>query len=125
MNWVISVGCGRLVVARESSRYKMCTEITRQMYEGEGQRYASELTDAEWALIEPHMPAAKRLGRPRATELPAYWTRSCISRGPAVSGECCQRISRRRLRAPKLELHRFCAVADQKISLICACHRGK
>jgi len=27
------------------------------------------LTDAEWALIEPHMPAIKRLGRPRATEL--------------------------------------------------------
>ena len=47
----------------------MWTEITRQKYEREGQRYASDLTDAEWALIEPHMPAAKRLGRPRATEL--------------------------------------------------------
>jgi hypothetical protein len=39
------------------------------MYAREEQRYASDLTDAEWALIEPHMPAAKRLGRPRATEL--------------------------------------------------------
>jgi hypothetical protein len=39
-----------------------------EVYEREGQRYASDLTDAEWALIEPHMPAAKRLGRPRATE---------------------------------------------------------
>ena len=47
----------------------MWTEITRQKYEREGRRYASDLTDAEWALIEPHMPAAKRLGRPRATEL--------------------------------------------------------
>jgi hypothetical protein len=47
----------------------MWTEITRRKYEREGQRYASDLTDAEWALIEPHMPAAKRLGRPRATEL--------------------------------------------------------
>jgi putative transposase len=47
----------------------MWTEITRQKYEREGQRYASDLTDAEWALIEPHMPAAKRLGRPCATEL--------------------------------------------------------
>jgi hypothetical protein len=27
--------------------------------------YASDLTDGEWALIESHMPAAKRLGRPR------------------------------------------------------------
>jgi len=49
----------------------MWTEITRPKYEREGQRYASDLTDAEWALIEPHMPAAKRLGRPRATELRA------------------------------------------------------
>ena len=49
----------------------MWTEITRRKYEREGQRYASDLTHAEWALIEPHMPAAKRLGRPRATELRA------------------------------------------------------
>ena len=47
----------------------MWTEITRQEYEREGQRYASDLTDAEWALIEPHMLAVKRLGRPRETEL--------------------------------------------------------
>ena len=47
----------------------MWTEITRQKYVREGQRYASNLTDAEWALIEPHMPAAKPLGRARATEL--------------------------------------------------------
>ena len=49
----------------------MWTETTRRKYEREGQRYASDLTDAEWALIEPHMPAAKRLGRPRETELRA------------------------------------------------------
>jgi len=47
----------------------MWTEITRRKYEREGQRYASDLTDAEWALIEPHMPAVKRLGRPRETKL--------------------------------------------------------
>ena len=47
----------------------MWTEITRRKYEREGQRYASDLRDAEWALITPHMPAAKRLGRPRETEL--------------------------------------------------------
>ena len=47
----------------------MWTEITRRKYERAGQRYASDLTDAEWALIEPHMPAVKRLGRPRETEL--------------------------------------------------------
>jgi hypothetical protein len=35
----------------------MWTEITRRKYAREGQRYASDLTGAEWALIEPHMPA--------------------------------------------------------------------
>src|SRR6202043_3447540 len=57
-------GCGK-----QSSRHKMWTKITRPKYEREGQRYASDLTDAEWALIEPYMPAVKRLGRPRETEL--------------------------------------------------------
>jgi transposase len=47
----------------------MWTETTRRKYEREGRRYASDLTDAEWGLIEPHMPAAKPLGRPRDTEL--------------------------------------------------------
>src|SRR5258705_1962949 len=58
-----------IVVDKQSSRHKMWTEITRRKYERAGQRYASDLTDAEWALIEPHMPAVKRLGRPRETEL--------------------------------------------------------
>src|SRR5256886_10452730 len=58
-----------MVVVKQSSRHKMWTEITRRKYEREGPRYASDLTDAEWALIEPHMPAAKPLGRPRETEL--------------------------------------------------------
>src|SRR5271166_5716820 len=47
----------------------MWTEITRPKYEREGPRYASDLTDGEWALIEPHMPAVKRLGRPRETAM--------------------------------------------------------
>jgi transposase len=59
------------VVAKQSSRQKMWTEITRRKCEREGQRYASDLTHADWALIKPHMPAAKRLGRPRAIELHA------------------------------------------------------
>src|SRR6516225_5011063 len=60
-----------MVVAKQSSSHKMWTKITRPKYEREGQRYASDLTDAEWALIEPQMPAVKRLGRPRDTELRA------------------------------------------------------
>ena len=49
----------------------MWTETTRRKYEREGRRYASDLSDAEWGLIEPHMPAAKPLGRPREIELRA------------------------------------------------------
>jgi transposase len=45
------------------------TEITRLQYRREGLRYASDLTDAEWALLAPLMPAASRLGRPRGTDL--------------------------------------------------------
>src|SRR5512133_1649153 len=49
----------------------MWTEITRGKYERAVERYASNLNDAEWALIEPFMPARKLLGRPRKTDLRA------------------------------------------------------
>ena len=58
-----------MVVEEQSSSHNMWTEITRRKYAREGQRYASDLMDAEWALIEPHMPAVKPLNRPRETEL--------------------------------------------------------
>jgi hypothetical protein len=54
---------------KQSSRNKMWTEITRAKNGRGGQRYASDLTDVEWALIEPHMPPSKALGRPRETAL--------------------------------------------------------
>lgn len=41
------------------------TEITRPRYDRDFARYASNLTDEEWALIERLTPSAKRLGRPR------------------------------------------------------------
>jgi transposase len=47
----------------------MWTEITRANYDRSDLRYASDLTDAEWALIEAFLPPAKRLGRPRTTDL--------------------------------------------------------
>ncbi len=45
------------------------TEITRRQYRRDELRYASDMTDAEWALIAPHLPAPRRLGRPRTTQL--------------------------------------------------------
>lgn len=47
------------------------TEITRAQYRREGLRYASDMTDTEWALVEPFMPAPSRIGRPRETDLRA------------------------------------------------------
>jgi transposase len=32
-------------------------------------RYASDLTDCEWALLEPLMPPPSPIGRPRETDL--------------------------------------------------------
>lgn len=45
------------------------TETTRRDYERDCRRYASDMTDAEWALIEPSMPGPNRIGRPRETDL--------------------------------------------------------
>jgi len=49
----------------------MWTDATRKKYERRGGRYASDMTDAEWALVAPFMPAANPIGRPRETDLRA------------------------------------------------------
>jgi transposase len=41
------------------------TEITREQYRRDGLRYASDMTDAEWALIVRRLPPRQRRGRPR------------------------------------------------------------
>ena len=45
------------------------TETTRAHYRRDALRYASDLTDAEWALISPFLPTASKVGRPRKTDL--------------------------------------------------------
>jgi transposase len=47
----------------------MWTEITRPQYRRNELRYASDVSEAEWNVIQPHLPAAKLLGRPRKVEL--------------------------------------------------------
>ena len=49
------------------------TELTRRQHERKGSKYASDTTDAEWALIVPLMPAPKTTGRPRETDLRAVF----------------------------------------------------
>ena len=45
------------------------TETTRPHYRRANRRYASDLTDGEWALVKPFMPKPSRRGRPRKTDL--------------------------------------------------------
>lgn len=47
------------------------TETTRLQYRREGLRFASDTTDAEWALLKPLMPEPPGIGRPRTTDLRA------------------------------------------------------
>jgi putative transposase len=47
------------------------TETTRLQYRREGRRYASDMSDGEWALIAPYLPPPRRLGRPRTSDLRA------------------------------------------------------
>lgn len=45
------------------------TELTRTRNECSGGRHASDASDAEWELIAPLLPAPRRVGRPRTTDL--------------------------------------------------------
>ncbi len=45
------------------------TGTTRAKYRRDGLRYASDTTDAEWAMIEPHMPPPASRGRTRKTSM--------------------------------------------------------
>jgi putative transposase len=47
----------------------MWTEITRAQYRRDELRYASDMKEEEWKLIEPLMPAPSRRGRPREVDL--------------------------------------------------------
>lgn len=43
----------------------MWTLPTREQHNRKVLRYQTDLTDAEWAVIEPHLPAPLATGRPR------------------------------------------------------------
>ena len=45
------------------------TDLTRRQHERAGGKYASDLTDAEWAIIAPLLPARRTTGRPRTIDL--------------------------------------------------------
>ena len=47
----------------------MWTVEQRQAHDRAGLRYPSDLTDAEWALVEPFVPPARRGGRRRTVDV--------------------------------------------------------
>lgn len=47
----------------------MWTEEHRKTYKRDETRYPSDLTDAEWAKLEPLIPPPKPGGRPRKTDM--------------------------------------------------------
>ena len=47
----------------------MWTPATRKNYSRNGLRYQSDVTDEEWRVIEPYLPPAKGIGRPRGWPL--------------------------------------------------------
>jgi transposase len=61
------------------------TEITREKYRRDGMRYASDVTDEEWAVIGPRLPAPSRRGRPRETSL-----REVVNAIFYIAQSCCQ-----------------------------------
>ena len=62
----------------------MWTETTRRKHARKGLRYSSDLTDEEWAVLEPLIPRRSRLGRPARWSLRTitnallYILRSCL-----------------------------------------------
>jgi len=49
----------------------MWSDEDRKRYGRSGLRYPSDLTDAEWALVEAHIPPARRGGRKRTVDVRA------------------------------------------------------
>src|SRR3712207_4237871 len=45
------------------------TDSARRQYARTATRYTTDLSDTEFALIAPHLPAPSRLGRPRTVDL--------------------------------------------------------
>jgi transposase len=44
-------------------------DTARSDYARRAARYASDVTDREWAVIEPFLPPPRRIGRPRSTDM--------------------------------------------------------
>ena len=72
----------------------MWTSENRYAYERKAQRYPSDLTDEEWALVEPHLPPPRQRSRHKSARAVCWMPFFTYSRQDA-SGARYQRISPR------------------------------
>lgn len=75
----------------------MWTDTTRAQHARSWHGLPSNLTDEEWALIEPLLPARSGLGRPAKWTyrqiMPDYeWLVLCVARGPAIADVAARRV---------------------------------
>lgn len=61
------------------------TDITRKQYEPPKGRYASDLSDRQWAFLKPLVPPERDLGRPRRTDM-----REVLNALSYIATTCCQ-----------------------------------
>jgi hypothetical protein len=65
------------------------TELTRRQHERVGGKYASDLTDAEWAVMAPLKPPRRMAGALAQRNYAMFLTRSFIVQQLVASGGCC------------------------------------
>ena len=66
----------------------MWTPTTREQHSRKALRYQTDLTDAEWVVIEPHLPPAHGTGRPRSWPM-----REIVNGIFYVMRACCKRFA--------------------------------
>src|SRR4051795_8390797 len=93
----------------------MWTPTTREQYSRTALRYETDLTDAEWAVIEPHMPRPAKLGRPPdwtfresglARQRPVRDHQPCLGHGRSRAGRARGKPERGDHRQPVGQDHR-------------------
>ena len=72
----------------------MWIPATRKNYSRNGLRYQSDVTDEEWRVIEPYLPPAKGIGRPRGWPLREIVNGISTRCALAVRGASCRRTFR-------------------------------
>ena len=72
----------------------MWTNENRARYDRSGLRYPSDLTDAEWELVSPLIPPAKRGGGKRKVDMRQVVNGLMYVSRPAASGARSRRICR-------------------------------